>query len=238
MTESAHNAAVNVNEAVASRPLSPSPRFELLLQNNPARAQAETFIADRYRRVYNAELNEFLPIIISISQAGARAAAFGLRPGHYRPMFLEQYLDSPVEHQVAALSRQPVDRSSLIEVGNLVVSRKGYGPLLMATLAMSLAAAGYEWMVFTVTEQVERLMKRLGFYPHRLVLADPERLTAGKTSWGTYYANKPRVMIGSLAQAVTIISNSPQLCAIAQQCQDQSRDIASALADYRRLRGE
>lgn len=237
MTETACNAAVNMNDATASKPISPSPKFELLLQNNPARAQAETFIADKYRRVYNAELNEFLPIIVSISQAGTRAAAFGLRPGHYRPMFLEQYLDSPVEHQVAALSRQPVDRSSLIEVGNLVISRNGYGPLLLATLAMSLAAAGYEWMVFTVTEQVERLMKRLGFNPHCLVLADPDRLTADKASWGTYYANKPRVMIGSLAQAVTIISNSPRLWAIAQQCQDQSRDIANALSDYRRLRG-
>ncbi len=235
MTKPACTAAVVMNEAVASKPTT---RFEILLQNNPARAQAEKFIADKYRCVYNAELNEFLPIIISISQAGAAAAAFGLRPGHYRPMFLEQYLDSPVEHQVAAFSRQPVDRSSLVEVGNLAVSRNGYGPLLMATLAMSLAAAGYQWLVFTVTEQVERLLKRLGFNPHYLVMADPQRLIADKASWGTYYANKPRVMIGSLAQAAAAINNSPQLCAIAQQCQDQSRDIASALSDYRRLRGE
>ncbi len=238
MIQQASLNTVNRDCTAVVHPGSPCSRIELLLRSNPLREQAESFIADKYRRVYNADLHEFLPIIIRISQADTPVGAFGLRPGHYRPMFLEQYLDSPVEHQVAEIYRQPVDRSSLVEVGNLVVSRNGYGPLLLVTLAMSLARAGYEWMVFTVTEQVERLLKRLGFKPHYLVFADPDRLTAHKCSWGTYYANNPRVMVGSLAQAATIVSNNPQLSAIAQRLQNQSREIADALSDYRRLRGE
>ncbi len=216
----------------------PCSQIELLFRSDPARGQAERFIADKYRRIYNAELQHFLPIIIRISQADATVGAFGLRPGHYRPMFLEQYLDAPIEHQVAELSRQPVDRSSLAEVGNLVVSRNGYGPLLLVTLAMSLARAGYQWMVFTVTEQVERLLKRLGFNPQQLVLADPDRLSADKCSWGTYYANKPRVMVGNISRAETIIGMNPKLCSLALQYQNQCREIASALSRYRRLKGE
>lgn len=238
MTEQARLKTVTMDCAAMCKSMTPCSQFELLLKSSPARAQLESFIADKYQRVYHAELQEFLPLIISISQAETPVGAFGLRPGHYRPMFLEQYLDSPVEHQVAAISRQPVDRSSLVEVGNLVVSRNGFGPLLLVSLAMSLAKAGFEWMVFTVTEQVERLIRRLGFSPHYLVFADPDRLTEDKASWGTYYANNPRVMVGSLAQAATIIDSKPQLSAIAQQCQAQHHEIATALADFRRFKSE
>lgn len=238
MTQQGTLNTINSHCAGPLRPASPCSQIELLFRSDPARGQAERFIADKYRQAYAAELHNFLPIILRISQADATVGALGLQPGHYRPLFLEQYLDAPIEHHVAAISRQPVDRSSLVEVGNLVVARNGYGPLLLVTMAMSLAAAGYQWMVFTVTEQVERLLKRLGFNPHHLAFADPDRLTADEGSWGTYYANNPRVMVGNLARAETIIGGNPQLGSLALQYQAPCREIAGALANYRRLKGE
>lgn len=213
-------------------------RVGLFLEGSPGRRSVENYIADKYHRVHGADLKEFLPVLVSIYQDDVPAGAFGLRPGHYRPMFLEQYLDSPIEQQVASISRRPVDRCSLMEVGNLVASRNGYGSVLLITVAMSLAEAGYEWMVFTVTEQLERMMKRLCFTPHYLASANPDRLTSDKAIWGTYYENNPKVMVGSLKEVVAIVRNNSKLQLIAQQYQSQILEIAHTLSDYRRLTGK
>ena len=164
------------------------------------------------------------------------ACGAGFRPGLYRPMFLEQYLDAPIEQQVSALSRQPVDRCSLVEIGNFAVASKGYGPLVMVLMAAALAEAGYEWMIFTVTEQVERLIRRLGFKPHYLASADANRLAGEKLHWGSYYENNPRVMAGNIKTATSVIAQRTFLSEIVMRhCHDISQ-IAQSLQDYRRLR--
>lgn len=210
-------------------------QMELLLECSPKRKQVEDYIAEKFHQIHNAEITQFLPILISIAQNEQHSGAFGLRPGQYRPMFLEQYLDSPIEQQVAIIAKKPVDRCSLIEIGNLAVTRPGHGALLMVTLATALEQAGFEWMVFTATKQMEKLMKRLGFVPHTMVPADPNRLGSNKANWGTYYENNPRVMVGSLAQAKAVIQNNPKLAQIAQQNKQQINTIACLLSDYRRL---
>jgi hypothetical protein len=208
---------------------------DLFTQECAGRGALEHYISKKYLQVHDAHINECLPILVGIRDKAEPLAAFGLRPGHYRPMFLEQYLDSPIEQQVASISKHPIDRCSLIEIGNMAITRKGYGPLAMVVLAMSLAEAGYEWMVFTITEQVEKLMKRLGFEPHYLAGADPSRLQGEPSIWGSYYNNNPRVMVGNIRTAVDIITQSSRLSAIANEQRDNITDIASSLRDYRRL---
>ncbi len=207
----------------------------LYFKGSPGRQEVEHYILEKYRQVHNAHVSEYLPLLVCIDKCDTPIGAFGLRPGHCRPMFLEQYLNSQIEQQVAVIARQPVDRCSLIEIGNLVVTRNGYGPLLMVVLALSLAQAGYDWMVFTATEQVERLMKRLGFKPHCLAAANPERLTGDLSLWGRYYDSSPKVMAGSLSNAVATVNNSRSLSCIAQQQQINIESIAGSLNDYPRL---
>ena len=110
-----------------------------------------------------------------------------------------------------------------------------HGPLMMVMLAMSLAEAGYEWMVFTVTEQVERLMKRLGFEPQYLVSANPDRLEGDQSLWGSYYENNPRVMVGSLKTASEIIARDRRFSHIANQQRKNIMNISCSLRDYSRL---
>lgn len=208
---------------------------DLFTQECAERRALESYISSKYLQVHDAHINECLPILVGIRDQAERLGAFGLRPGHYRPMFLEQYLDTPIEQQVASISKHPIDRCSLIEIGNLAITRKGYGPLAMVVLAMSLAEAGYEWMVFTVTEQVEKLMKRLGFEPHYLASADPSRLQGEPSIWGRYYNNNPRVMVGNIGAALDTITQSSRLSALANEQRENITGIASSLRDYRRL---
>jgi len=202
----------------------------------PERQEIEHFIAAKYRQIHNAELNEYLPLLIGVHNKDELICGAGFRPGLYRPMFLEQYLDTPIEQQVATLSRQPVDRCSLVEIGNLAIASKGYGPFFMALMAAVLAEAGYEWMVFTVTAQVERLIGRLGFKPYYLAVADADRIVGDKSRWGNYYENSPHVMVGNLKTATEIISQNASLSKMLNGQQDNIGQLAQSLQDYRRLR--
>lgn len=211
---------------------------ELYGARSVERLSLERFIAERYFQVHGANLDEYLPLLLGIHHTEDLVGAVGIRPGMYRPMFLEQYLDLPIEQQVAALANRPVDRCALVEVGNLAIARKGYGPLLIAMMTAVLAEAGYEWMVFTVTEQVERLICRLGFKPYYLESADPDRLVGDKLQWGSYYENHPRVMVGNLKTAMSVMAKNTELF---EWVSLQDRHISSlvpSLRDFRRLRSE
>lgn len=208
--------------------------FSLHSGRSPHRNQLETYIAERYEQAHNASISSFMPILLEMSKEGESQAALGLRPGHYRPMFLEQYLDSPIEQQIAKLTKQPIDRYALIEVGNLVVSQRRAGLLLFVILGKLVAEAGYEWLIFTVTEEVERLMRGLGFDPQYLVAADPERVS-GAEKWGRYYDNNPRVMVHSSQKAVSIMGKSPALSAVLEDYRQEVTMVSSSLSDYRRL---
>ena len=208
----------------------------LYLKRCPGRQAIENYISNKYFQTHHAFLTEYLPILVGFHGMGGFLGAYGLRPGQYRPMFLEQYLDSPVEQQVASFSKKPVDRCALIEIGNLAITRRGYGSFVMVVMAMAIAEAGYEWMVFTVTEQVERLMNRLGFEPHYLVNADPDCLDGDKSCWGSYYENHPRVMVGNLKVARQVITDNERRNEMANQQRAKITYIANSPRDYRRLR--
>lgn len=215
-------------EGVGSRPL-----VSIHTDGCFGRQRIERYISQKYLQVHDARVSEYLPLLGGIRDEDELVGAFGLRPGQYRPMFLEQYLDAPIEQQVASIVGGPVDRCALMEVGNLAITGKGIGPLAMVVLASSLADSGYEWMVFTVTEQVERLMKRLGFNPYYLAGANPNRLESDSSTWGSYYKNNPRVMVGCIQSASELINSNRNLSNIANQQMQSISNIADTLRGYR-----
>ena len=209
--------------------------FSLHSESSPLRNNLESYIAEKYKQAHKASISKFMPILLEMTKGGESQAALGLRPGHYRPMFLEQYLDSPIEQQISRLAKQPIDRCSLIEIGNLVVTQRRAGLLLFVILGKLVAEAGYDWLIFTVTGEVERLLRSLGFDPQYLVAADPARVKGGTENWGHYYDNNPRVMVISSAKAVSVMENSHALSEILTDYSQEITTISSSLSDYRRL---
>jgi hypothetical protein len=74
-------------------------------------------------------------------------------------MFLEHYLASPVEQQIAALEKKPISRNQIAEIGNLVITHKPSGFILFLVLASVLDRAGFQWMTFTATPVVEKMLR-------------------------------------------------------------------------------
>ena len=94
------------------------------------REEVERFITDIYAKSYNAEISVHYPILMSVrDEAGKLLAATGFRPAQSEPLFLEQYLDAPIE----AVLNAP--RSQIVEIGNLASQGGGASLFLFAALA-------------------------------------------------------------------------------------------------------
>lgn len=205
-----------MNTAASLPATLPSPPvFDVRLHAaEPARAAVETYIARRYARCHGAQVDVFMPRLLAAEQAGRCVAAVGLRAAGAEPLFLEHYLDAPVEAAVAAALRQPVERTQVVEIGNLAVSNRRAGQVLITLLIEALRGAGFRWLVFTATRPVRALVQGLGFPLHALAPADPARLGAGRATWGRYYEAEPQVMAGDLAAGVAHLRADAGLLAL------------------------
>lgn len=165
-----------------------------------ARQQLQAFIAARYAQMYSARVSAFLPQLFALQDAaGELLAAFGLRPARSQTLFLENYLDVPIEQALALASGRPVSRSEVVEVGNLAGRHAGALRLLIPLLGDLLQQAGYRWVVFTGNARLINGFERLGIPLAPLAAARPERLPEdARADWGCYYDFAPTVMAGDI----------------------------------------
>ncbi len=169
---------------------------------SPHRARAEAFISDIFQRHYDAELSSFAPNLMLLEKNDRIAAVAGWRCAGTERLFLENYLDAPIETAVSRLAGRPVDRQRIVEVGNLAAEVRGGSVEVMLTLAAHLDRLGFEWVVFTATSELIGMLRRLGLPPLALAPADPERLGTDARLWGTYYATHPVVVAGRIRLAL------------------------------------
>jgi hypothetical protein len=188
------------------RPLDPAVRAARLLHigcHHPGRAATETFIRRVYRVRYGARVTRFAPHLVALrDEAGEIVAAAGYRPAGRGPLFLERYLDAPVERLLAAGGRACPPRERIVEVGHLAANRAGEGRRLIALLAAHLAAENFQWAVCTLTQELRHFFVRLGIAPLALGVADPAALGAEAKDWGRYYEHDPVVLAGPLEPAL------------------------------------
>lgn len=169
------------------------------------RATVESFVQAVYARRHGARVRQFAPTLVSLRDGDGLVAAAGYRSAAVGPLFLERYLDAPIEQLLAAQTGMPAPaRERIFEVGHLAASRAGEGRRLVFRLGPHLAAQGCEWVVGTLTDELRSLFVRLGITPLTLASADPSRLgDAGSIAdWGRYYEHRPMVLAGHLPQAL------------------------------------
>jgi len=173
----------------------------------PERTRVEGFIRAVYQEHYDARLSALAPTLVALRAGDQILAAAGYRSATER-LFLERYLDAPVE---ACLARSTLDapgRPAIVEVGHLAAIRNGAGRLLMPLLGAHLAGAGFEWVVSTATEELRHLFRRLGLSPLVLGSADPSVLGTEAVNWGTYYDHRPHVVAGSITQGMAQLTRT------------------------------
>lgn len=182
-------------------------QIEMCSVQDHKRTEVERFIHHRFQQAYGADVRHFMPTLMSLrNDDGELLGALGLRAAKDERLFLEQYLDRPVEQLLSAKTNRPLDRDGIVEVGNLAVMAAGGGRWLITALTAYLQASQGKWVVFTAGPVLCNAFHRMGMHPIELGVADPARLTAEeRTAWGSYYEQEPHVMAGRVEYGFRIL---------------------------------
>jgi hypothetical protein len=179
-----------------------TPRFGVCGPADPRRAEVEAFIRDVYRQHYGAQLRSFAPELVYLHDAQGIVAAAGYRGAGQAELFLERYLDAPVQTLLPCGPGATPARDVIVEVGHLAATRSGEGRRLILLLGPHLARQGFHWVVSTLTEELRRLFLRIGVTWLTLSAADAVALGGDAVHWGSYYEHRPLVLAGHLPQAL------------------------------------
>jgi len=217
------------------RLLGNNPQFSLCHEGSSGRAVAEAYIADCFARAYGAQVTKFAPMLLALRCAGSVQAVIGLREAAREHLFLEQYLDEPVEQTLSAKCERQIARNDIMELGNLASLRPGVCQLVYLVLASALYRSGYRFAVFAGTSQVERIISKLNFSLHKIQPADPARLGNAANSWGTYYTTSPHVLVVDLQKSLPKLQENLLAAAVLEFYTDQIDELVGELKTRRQL---
>lgn len=165
--------------------------------------RVRSFVDHSYRRTYGARrvatFSEYLTL------GGTCRAALGYRRAGLEPLFLEAYLDVPIENAVSKALCRPVRRDAIVEIGNLAADNAWAMIALWGDAANDLGGTS-EVVVATLTSPLRRMFSRIGIPLYQLTRADPARLGDRSSKWGSYYAQDPYVCAGSIADGQRAIA--------------------------------
>lgn len=168
------------------------------------RRRVEAFIEDSYVEAYGSHIGHHYPTLMSVQDAdGTIYAVVGFRLAKDEPLFLEQYLDDPVEAVVSDAIGTTITRTEIVEIGNLASNGRGATIFLFAAMVRHLLSTGAHFAVATATEELRCMFRKAGLGALQLATADPDRLIDHGLSWGDYYRTRPVVLAGSISAAAT-----------------------------------
>jgi hypothetical protein len=177
-------------------------RFVALERGDAGREAAEQFVREGFFRTHRACVQSFLPTLLTLTDLdGAVQGVIGCRFASEEPLFLERYLDAPIEQVLAARIGARVLRERVVEVGNLSCRSSRLAQELVGLLPPFLVGRGLVWIAFTATSSVRRILRHAGARTLELASAQRARAQGSGDDWGRYYDNDPRVMAGYLPSA-------------------------------------
>jgi hypothetical protein len=175
------------------------------------RADLEAYVRDRFAAKHGAEVRTFMPTLIAFRERhGELRGVAGIRGAEESRLYLEQYLDRPIEERLTAgLQSLPVERGGaravrrdeIVEVGNLAGASCRAAVRMVAQLPVYLMSRRYSWIVFTATSALRQILDGFGAPLIELGRADPSSVAVAGDSWGRYYETDPRVFAGYLPDA-------------------------------------
>ncbi len=181
--------------------LMPEMAIQIFSQGDIFRETVESFIYHSFQRAYGAEISHFMPQLMAMQRHDRVEAALGVNVAQQNvPLFLECYLQQPVEQLLAEHLHRPISRSGIVEVGNLAAHPPGAARFLFIALNAYLLGAGIDWAVFTAVPRVINSFSKLGIPLQPLAEAHVDALPEPRDNWGSYYQQQPKVVVGDVAQ--------------------------------------
>ena len=160
---------------------------------------ASKLLQDQYRHHFKCDLQHFMPNTISKIVDGDVVATTGYRAASDDRLFLESYLQTPVEECLSAAFNRPIHRREIVEIGSFAVTTSSYVLPFMFQLAPVIQEMGFSVVVCTVTRSVRRYLAKLGVEAEFLGDATPDQVNTEHNAWGNYYDQNPCVLAGEVS---------------------------------------
>jgi len=211
--------------------------FEVVQQQHPDFSQTQSFVHERFRLAYGADIQAFMPSFVRVKHADGRVrAVLGYRGANEGKLYLEHYLDDPIEVTLSRYLGHGVSRREIVELGNLAEVEPGDARMVIIGATAFFHRMGFRWVVFTGVTRLRNAFARLGLAPKQLIEVDESRLPPDeREQWGSYYKGDPVVCFGSLQEGhdnlQELWASLRDTWAAAEEAGDALRDVASAPAD-------
>jgi hypothetical protein len=171
------------------------------------RAELEAYVQERFAAKHGAAVRSFMPTLVSFrNRRGELHGVAGIRGAAEGALYLEQYLDQPIEARLraslgAVAAGADIRRDEIVEVGNLAGASCRAAVRMVAQLPVFLMERRFAWIVFTATGALRQILEGFGTSLVELGRAEPASVAGAGDSWGRYYETDPRVFAGYLPDA-------------------------------------
>lgn len=153
-------------------------------------------VREAYSRAFGAKIDPSAHQFLSETRSEGPLAVLGYTRAGAEPLFLERYLDWPVEALVSAAFGCAVPRDQIVELGNLAACN-GWAAIKLWSRAANDLGADTEFAVATLTAPLRTMFVRIGLPVAVLAPALPS--PADRARWGSYYDADPQVCAGRIA---------------------------------------
>jgi len=158
------------------------------------------FIQGRYAAVHGGRPPVEYSRLRSTMRSGSEGAALGYRRAAGGPLFLERYLDVPVEEALRQRLGAPVKRERVVEIGCLAANCPSAMVELWTQVATELHAQA-EIATAVLSAPLRNMLGRIGIRLFSLAPASAERVGEAVHQWGQYYQTDPVVCAAWLSDA-------------------------------------
>jgi hypothetical protein len=158
-----------------------------------------------YSQAYGARLDPLFGCYLRHGESPARGAALGFERAGPDPLFLERYLDAPVETLVSVALGRGIARERIVEIGNFA-SGNAMAMVALWGIVVNDLAGSSEVACATLTAPLRAMFARIGVPIVALAPARAERAGTDVGRWGTYYRLDPQVCCGEIAAGQRAIS--------------------------------
>ena len=203
------------------------------LEHEVGRESLEQYISSIFSAAYDAKILEYMPLLFCLKQDETFTAALGLRSAAKGKLFCENYLDSSAQEQVLSHYGMPIQRSAIMELGNLVASAPGQSSLLYLLIAAAIHEADVKYLLFAANKTVRASIKRSGFTPKSIQVAEKERLGLVGEYWGSYYEGEPLVMLADIALTIEQANAQPLMRQVLKVYAQTIHTMAQTIREYR-----
>lgn len=174
-------------------------RFEVASRDSIVRHTLESRVRSGFGHHFDACIEGFMPDLAAYRHVSGATGVIGIRGANDERLFLESYLDQPVESVISDSARRPILRREVVEVGQFIVDDKAIVLDFFRDLVPFLRSRGYEWVCFTGTNRIRKLLTKVGFFGKPVAMATKDKVGSDALNWGTYYQFEPCVIVGKLS---------------------------------------